>query len=55
MSDVLATIQGKMLFMGLMGKMLGGKGKDGKVEAMEKAGAIAIAHTMDELFDYINK
>ena len=27
----------------------------GKVEAMEKAGAIAIAHTMDELFDYINK
>ena len=34
MSDVLATIQGKMLFMGLMGKMLGGKGKDGKVEAM---------------------
>ena len=27
----------------------------GKVEAMEKAGAIAIAHTMDELFAYISK
>ena len=27
----------------------------GKVEAMETAGAVAIAHTMDELFDYINK
>ena len=26
-----------------------------QVEAMETAGAIAIAHTMDELFDYINK
>ena len=34
MSDVLATLQGKMLFMGLMGKMMSGKGKDGKVEAM---------------------
>ena len=34
MSDVLATMQGKMLFMGLAGKMLGGKGKEGKVEAM---------------------
>ena len=36
MSDVLATLQGKMLFMGLAGKLLGGKGKgkDGKVEAM---------------------
>lgn len=27
----------------------------GKVEAMESAGAIAVAHTMDELFDYINR
>lgn len=27
----------------------------GKVEAMENAGAIAVAHTMDELFDYINR
>ena len=27
----------------------------GKVDAMEKAGAIAIAHTMDELLDYINR
>jgi len=27
----------------------------GKVAAMENAGAIAIAHTMDELFAYINK
>ncbi len=37
MSDVLATIQGKMLFMGLAGKLMAGKGKgkkDGKIEAM---------------------
>ncbi len=36
MSDVISTIQGKMIFMGLMGKLMGGKGKgkDGKVEAM---------------------
>jgi len=34
MSDVLATMQGKMLFMTLAGKLLGGKGKDGKMEAM---------------------
>lgn len=36
MGDVIATIQGKMLFMGLMGKLMGGKGKgkEGKVEAM---------------------
>lgn len=27
----------------------------GKVDAMEKAGAIAIAHTMDELYNCINK
>ena len=35
MSDVIATVQGKMIFMGLVGKLMGGKGKkDGKVEAM---------------------
>ena len=34
MSDVLATLQGKMLFMSLAGKLMGGKGKDGKMEAM---------------------
>ena len=32
MSDVISTLQGKMLFMSLAGKMLGGKG--GKMEAM---------------------
>ncbi len=32
MSDVLATIKGKMLFMSLAGKMLGGS-KDGKMKA----------------------
>ncbi|MBR6736135.1 MAG: DUF4982 domain-containing protein, partial [Oscillospiraceae bacterium] len=32
MGDVIATMQGKLLFMGLMGKMLGGS-KDGKVKA----------------------
>ena len=31
MSDVLATMQGKLLFMGLVGKMMGGK--DGKMKA----------------------
>ncbi len=36
MSDVIGTIQGKMIFMGLVGKLMGGKdkGKDGKMEAM---------------------
>ncbi len=36
MSDVIGTLQGKMLFMGLVGKLMGGKGKgkDGKMEAM---------------------
>ncbi len=35
MSDVISTVQGKMIFMGLVGKLMGGKGKkDGKVEAM---------------------
>ncbi len=34
MSDVISTIQGKLLFMGLMGKLMGGKGKgDGKIKA----------------------
>ena len=33
MGDVLATLQGKMLFMGMFAKMMGGKGKDGKIEA----------------------
>ncbi len=34
MSDVISTMQGKMIFMGLIGKLMGGKGKDGKMEAM---------------------
>jgi beta-galactosidase len=37
MGDVIATVQGKLIFMGLVGKLMGGKGKDkkdGKVEAM---------------------
>lgn len=36
MSDVISTVQGKMIFMGLVGKLMGGKGKgkDGKMEAM---------------------
>ncbi len=38
MSDVISTIQGKMIFMGLVGKLMGGKkgkdGKEGKMEAM---------------------
>ena len=34
MSDVIGTIQGKLLFMGLVGKLMGGKGnKDGKIKA----------------------
>ena len=34
MSDVIATVQGKMIFMGLVGKLMGGKGgKDGKIKA----------------------
>ena len=32
MSDVIATMQGKLLFMGLVGKLMGG-GKDGKIKA----------------------
>ncbi|MBE6961106.1 MAG: glycoside hydrolase family 2 protein [Ruminococcaceae bacterium] len=39
MGDVIATVQGKMLFMGLMGKMMGGnKGKDGEAPKMEAMG-----------------
>ncbi len=33
MSDVLATLQGKMLFMSLAGKLLGGGSKGGKIKA----------------------
>ncbi len=35
MSDVISTIQGKMIFMGLVGKLMGGKdkSKDGKIKA----------------------
>ncbi len=36
MSDIISTLQGKMLFMGLMGKLMGGgkgKGGDGKIKA----------------------
>ena len=39
MGDVLATIQGKMLFMGMFAKMMGGKkGKDGEAPKMEAMG-----------------
>ncbi len=38
MSDVISTVQGKLIFMGLVGKLMGGKkgkdGKEGKMEAM---------------------
>ena len=36
MGDVISTVQGKLLFMGMFAKMMGGKGKDGegKMEAM---------------------
>lgn len=34
MGDVISTLQGKMLFMSMFAKMMGGKGKDGKMEAM---------------------
>ena len=33
MGDVISTLQGKMLFMGMFAKMMGGKGKDGKMKA----------------------
>ena len=35
MGDVISTVQGKLLFMGMFAKMMGGKGgKEGKMEAM---------------------
>ncbi len=34
MSDVISTVQGKLLFAGIAGKLLGSKGKDGKTKAM---------------------
>ncbi|MBE6916665.1 MAG: glycoside hydrolase family 2 protein [Ruminococcaceae bacterium] len=34
MGDVLSTVRGKLIFAGLMAKMMGGKGGDGKMEAM---------------------
>ncbi|MBQ8697159.1 MAG: glycoside hydrolase family 2 protein [Clostridia bacterium] len=35
MSDVISTVRGKLIFMGLMGKLMGGKGdgEDGKIKA----------------------
>ena len=33
MGDVLSTMQGKLLFMGMAAKLMGGKGKDGKMKA----------------------
>ena len=39
MSDILSTLQGKMLFMSMAGKLLGGKkGKDGEAPKMEAMG-----------------
>ena len=40
MSDVISTLQGKMIFMGLVGKLMGGKGKgkDGEDKKMEAMG-----------------
>ena len=40
MSDVISTVQGKLIFMGLVGKLMGGKGKgkDGKEPKMEAMG-----------------
>jgi beta-galactosidase len=38
MSDVLATVRGKLLFMGLMGKFMGKKGKNGEAPKMEAMG-----------------
>ncbi len=39
MSDVIATLQGKMLFMSLVGKLMGGKGKkDGEQGSFKAAG-----------------
>jgi len=38
MSDVIATIQGKMIFMGLVGKLMGGKGKGSEAGKIKAAG-----------------
>ena len=39
MSDVISTVQGKLIFMGLVGKLMGGKkGKDGEEPKMEAMG-----------------
>ncbi len=38
MSDIISTLQGKMLFMGMMGKMMGGKGKSDEAPKMEAMG-----------------
>jgi len=39
MGDVIATVQGKLLFMGMFAKMMGGKkGKDGEAPKMEAMG-----------------
>jgi len=39
MSDIISTLQGKMLFMGMFAKMMGGKkGKDGEEPKMEAMG-----------------
>ncbi len=47
MSDVISTIQGKMLFMGLVGKLMGGKGKkDGKEGGSFKAAGFDVTPEM---------
>ena len=38
MGDVISTVQGKLLFMGLFAKMMGGKGKGGEAPKMEAMG-----------------
>ncbi len=38
MSDVISTLQGKMIFMGLVGKLMGEKSNNGKSGKMEAAG-----------------
>ena len=45
MSDVISTLQGKMIFMGLVGKLMGGKGKDGK-DGKIKAGGFEVGPEM---------
>ena len=38
MGDVISTVQGKLLFMGMFAKMMGGKGKGGEAPKMEAMG-----------------